>query len=137
MDAFNESKSEFEKRCGLVIHSTSIYLQPLVEIIVEYVVTRYQLFEEAMLFKHHHYGDHGADLEHDRLLKELRLLSESNSVVLQYIRDIGAIEPGRYNMLYPALGLTVQSGLCNRIACYFTQIALVQEAYGRAVYLPR
>lgn len=121
MQALQESQEEFCKRSRLVYHGTGIHVWPLLDLITEYAVSRYQLFQEAMLYRHHHRNNLSASAEHQSLLKELTMLAESHTVVKQFLKHLEpvAIEFQPATRLSSALKLSSVAIYCNRVTCYY------------------
>lgn len=118
MEALNEAKSQFDKRTELVLDGTCIHLRPLSIIITEYAVTRYQLFEEAMLCKYSRNDAEGTE-QYASLQDEIKLLAVSHAVVAQFLQAVKSILSTSPYQLYDALGLSCHTFACNRISCYY------------------
>lgn len=136
MQAVNETKLQFDNRTSLIRDATPIHLQPLAEIITEYAVTRYQLFQEAMLYKYHHFNTFVDYDRYMRLQHEIKLLAASNPVAEQFTNDLKAVKSMSHKLCV-ALGLSFLGNACNRITCYYdTSCSCMRPLFSGRISFP-
>lgn len=125
MQALQKSNEQFERRARIIIECTPIYLRPLADLIVEYCVSRYQLFQEALLYLFSHDGNHRAFDRMEKLMKELTELAPSHRTVAEFVQELQLVGSLRNQQLYSAMGLTTIPASCNRLTCYYSDHSLL------------
>lgn len=125
MQALTEANREFEKRTQLLLSFVNVSIKGLTDLVVSYAVSRYELFQEAMLRRH--WVDSFLVMKNSPcscrrgLLDELLELASTSILVAEFLSEVNYIEqPTPLRKLQHSLELMRCSGVCHRIACFYS-----------------